>query len=347
MSSNSSRTRPANGSRRRGSTPCRRRLSAGRKLDASLRKDVIAGLPPRYRCVAPTLPPGPHRRVMKPSADLSLPGVTRLVGEFLDRLGPADVTLVGNDSRGAITQMLISGGAPRVGPVVPASCETFGNFPPGLIGRTLALAGKLPPTVFGLVIQQMRVRPLRPLPNAFGWLTKRGDAATAWNQSQRSIRRNTVRMLRAVFAGKDLLRRAAERLPGFGEPALIVWAKGNPVMPPEHGRRLAGLLQQAQLTEIDDSSALSRSTSRPGPPSSSPTSPAHRAAPRGHTRSSPGHEHTYSRITRRPRLPRRAGHRRATQPCPPASKTRRFSGWLSWGGYLPLIWQPADAHRST
>jgi hypothetical protein len=75
--------------------------------------------------------------------------------------------------------MLISGGAPRLGPVVPAFCEAFGNFASGLTGRTLALAVKLPPTLFGLVIQQMRVRPLRPLPNAFGWLTKRGDAATA------------------------------------------------------------------------------------------------------------------------------------------------------------------------
>jgi hypothetical protein len=34
------------GSGRRGSTPCRRRLSAGRKLDTSMWKGVIAGLPP-------------------------------------------------------------------------------------------------------------------------------------------------------------------------------------------------------------------------------------------------------------------------------------------------------------
>jgi pimeloyl-ACP methyl ester carboxylesterase len=73
---------------------------------------------------------------MKPSADLSLPGMARLVGEFLDRLGLADVTLVGNDSGAAITQMLISGGAPWVGRVVLAPCEAFGNFPPGLTGRT-------------------------------------------------------------------------------------------------------------------------------------------------------------------------------------------------------------------
>lgn len=123
---------------------------------------------------------------MKPSADRPLPGMARLVGEFLDRLGLADVTLVGNDSGGAITQMLISGGAPWVGRAVLASCEALGNFPPGLTGRRLALAGKLPPTLFGLVIQQVRVRPLRPLPNAYGWLTKRGDAATAWNQSSPS-----------------------------------------------------------------------------------------------------------------------------------------------------------------
>jgi pimeloyl-ACP methyl ester carboxylesterase len=140
---------------------------------------VIAGRPPGYRCVAPTLPPGAHRLVMKRSADRPLPCMARLVGEFLDGLGLADVTLVGNDSGGAITQMLISGGAPWVGRAVLASCEALGNFPPGLTGRRLALAGKLPPTLFGLVIQQMRVRPLRPLPNAFGWLTKRGDAATA------------------------------------------------------------------------------------------------------------------------------------------------------------------------
>ena len=64
--------------------------------------------------------------------------------------------------------MLIADGAPRVGRMVLASCEAFGNFPPGLTGRTLALAGKLSPALFGLVMQQMRLRPLRRLPNAFG-----------------------------------------------------------------------------------------------------------------------------------------------------------------------------------
>jgi pimeloyl-ACP methyl ester carboxylesterase len=235
-------------------------LLHGLMMDASLWDDVIAGLPAGHRCVAPTLPLGAHRHPMKPDADLSLPGIARLVTEFLDRLGLAEVTLVGNDTGGALAQLLIAGGAPRVGRVVLASCEAFGNLPPGLTGKILALAGKLPPRLFGLAMQQMRVKPLRRLPVAFGWLTKRGDAATArWLQpvlTQSGIRKDTVRMLHAAYADQRLLLRAAEQLPAFDRPALIIWAAEDRVMPPEHGKRLARLLPQGQLAEIDDSYTL-------------------------------------------------------------------------------------------
>jgi hypothetical protein len=160
---------------------------------------------------------------------------------------------------------------------------------------------------------------------------------------------------RRPLAGRHLLegrdRRPAGRAPVRGtNPAagrvLIVWAKGDRALPPEHGRRLAGLLPEAQLIEIDDSYAFIPLDPPAGPPSSSPTSPAHRAAPRDHTRTSPGHEHTYSRITRRlpPALPR--GPPPGDPARPASKKNRRFSGWLL-SGYLPPIWQPADAHRST
>jgi hypothetical protein len=60
--------------------------------------------------------------------------------------------------------------------------------------------------MFGLFMQQMRLRPLRRLSIAFGWLTKRGDAATArWMRpvlQQREIRRDAVRVLRAAAADK-------------------------------------------------------------------------------------------------------------------------------------------------
>ena len=235
-------------------------LLHGLLMDASLWDEVTADLSPGHRCVVPTLPLGAHTQAIKPGADLSLPGIAKLVTEFLDRLGLDDVTLVGNDTGGAVVQLLAADGAPRIGRVVLASCDAFGNFPPGLTGRTLALAGKLPPPLFSLAMQQMRLRPLRRLPVAFGWLTKRGDAATArWIRpvlTQPEIRRDTARMLRSVFADKRLLLRTAEALPAFDRPALVVWAADDRVMPPEHGRRLATLLPNARLFEIPDSYTL-------------------------------------------------------------------------------------------
>ena len=232
----------------------------GLLMDASLWDDVITSLSPAFRCLAPTLPLGAHRIPMRPDADLSLPAIAGLVTEFLDRLDLHDVTLIGNDTGGALVQLLMAGPAPRVSRVVLASCDAFDNFPPGLTGRALFLAGRLPPALFGLFMQQMRLRPVRRLPVAFGWLTKRGDAATArWLRpvlTQPEIRRDTVRTLRAAARDTGLLTRAAATMTGFRHPALIVWASQDRVMPPEHGRRLAGLLPGSELVEVDDSYTL-------------------------------------------------------------------------------------------
>ena len=237
-------------------------LLHGLMMDASLWDGPAAGLSASHRCVVPVLPLGAHRRPMHPGADLSLPGIAQLVAEFLERLGLRDVTLVGNDTGGALVQLLITGTAAvtRVSRVVLVSCDAFGNFPPGLTGKTLALTGKLPPGLFGLFMQQLRARAMRRLPIAFGWLTKRGDPVTArWLRpvlTQPEIRRDTVRMLRAALADKQLLVKAAEALPAFTGPALIVWAEQDRVMPPEHGRRLAALFPGGQLAEVADSYTL-------------------------------------------------------------------------------------------
>ena len=235
-------------------------LLHGLMMDSSLWDGPIADLSADHRCLAPTLPLGAHRHPMHPDADLSLPALARLVAEFLDRLDLHDVTLVGNDTGGALVQLLMCDGAARVGRTVLVSCDAFDNFPPGLTGKTLVLTGKLSPRMFGLFMQQMRLRPLRRLPITFGWLTKRGDAATArWVKPvlrQPGIRRDAVRTLRAAAADTGLLLAAAERLPGFDRPALVVWASGDRVMPPEHGRRLAGLLPYGRLVEVEDSYTL-------------------------------------------------------------------------------------------
>jgi pimeloyl-ACP methyl ester carboxylesterase len=233
-------------------------LLHGLLMDSSLWDGPVADLSADHRCVTPTLPLGAHRAAMHPGADLSLPGIAALVAEFLERLDLRDVTLVGNDTGGALVQLLLDDD--RVGRIVLASCDAFDNFPPGLTGRTLLLTGKLSPGLFGLFMAQLRLRPMRRLPISFGWLTKRGDAAVArwlrpvWRRPE--IRRDAVRMLRAAAADPSFLVRAAERLPAFDRPALVVWAAEDRVMPPEHGRRLAALLPDARHAEVADSYTL-------------------------------------------------------------------------------------------
>src|SRR6266516_294232 len=143
-------------------------LLNGLMMDASLWDGPIADLSVDHRCVAPTLPLGAHRHAMHADADLSLRGIARLVTELLDRLDLRGATVVGNDTGGALVQLLVGDGATRVSRIVLASCDAFDNFPPGLTGKTLVLTGKLPPAMFGLFMQQMRLRPLRWLPSAVG-----------------------------------------------------------------------------------------------------------------------------------------------------------------------------------
>jgi pimeloyl-ACP methyl ester carboxylesterase len=231
-------------------------LLHGLLMDSSLWDGPIADLSTDHRCIAPTLPLGAHRHPV--SGDLSPPAIARLVEEFLDRLDLHDVTLVGNDTGGALVQLVLAGKPERVVRAVLVSCEAFDNVPPGLTGKVLVLSGRLSPRLFGAFMQQLRLRAVRRLPIAFGWLTKRGDATTArWIRpvlTSQQIRRDTVRMLRAIDGGA--VAEATAALPSFHRPALVVWAAEDRVMPPEHGRRLAELLPDARLVEVADSYTL-------------------------------------------------------------------------------------------
>ena len=154
------------------------------------------------------------------------------------------------------------------------SCEAFDNVPPGLTGKVLVLSGRLSPRLFGAFMQQLRLRAVRRLPIAFGWLTKRGDAATArWIRpvlTGRQIRRDTVRMLRAIDG--RAVAEATAALPSFHRPALVVWARRGPgdaarARPPA-GRTAARRPAGRDPRQLH---AGSRSTSRPRSPAPSAT----------------------------------------------------------------------------
>jgi len=89
-------------------------LLYGFLMDASLWDGEISDHSVDHRCLAPTLPLGAHRHPMRAEADLSLREIARLAAEFLDRLDLGNVTLVGNDTGGALLQLLICQDAARM-----------------------------------------------------------------------------------------------------------------------------------------------------------------------------------------------------------------------------------------
>src|SRR5689334_497353 len=97
-------------------------LLHGLAMDASLWRHVVADLRADHRCVVPTLPLGGHRRPMRPDADLTLAGISRLVGELLEALDLRDVVLVQNDWGGAIV-VAGDGRSDRLARLVLVACE--------------------------------------------------------------------------------------------------------------------------------------------------------------------------------------------------------------------------------
>src|ERR1700733_11619700 len=67
------------------------------------------------RSYAPTLPLGAHQWPMNADADLSPHGVARLVLDFMQALDLNDVIIVGNDTGGAICQVVLGGEPSRIG----------------------------------------------------------------------------------------------------------------------------------------------------------------------------------------------------------------------------------------
>src|SRR5690349_19337487 len=69
----------------------------GLLVNGTLWRKVTPLLEDRFRCVVPDLPLGSHRDAMSPDADLTPPGVARILADFIAALDLEDATLVGND----------------------------------------------------------------------------------------------------------------------------------------------------------------------------------------------------------------------------------------------------------
>jgi pimeloyl-ACP methyl ester carboxylesterase len=226
----------------------------GAFVDGTLWRHVVPRLEGSYRCVVPDLPLGSHVTPMNPGADLSPPGLAKLVADFIASVELEDVTLVGNDTGGAICQLVVTRHPERIGRLVLTPCDAYENFLPPAF-RYLQLLARIPGGVTA-VAQAMRFPASRRSPTAFGWLSKRpipSDVLAAWTAPvirDRKIRRDVRAVLRGISNRYTL--EAATRLREFGGPTMLAWATEDRFFKPEFAERLAGDIPGSRLEWIDD-----------------------------------------------------------------------------------------------
>jgi pimeloyl-ACP methyl ester carboxylesterase len=218
-------------------------------------REVADELAKDFRVISPDWPLGSQELPMKEGTDLSPPGLAAIVAAFLEALDLRDVTLVGNDTGGAICQLVVVNHPERVGRLVLTPCDAYDNFLPPMF-RPLQLAARVPGAVW-LIAQSLRPRPARRLPFAFGWLSKRplardvSDSFLAPVLGDRRIRREVAAVLRGISPRHT--EEAARRFGEFDKPVLLAWAPEDRFFKMRYAERLAEAFPNARLELIDDS----------------------------------------------------------------------------------------------
>ena len=210
---------------------------------------VVERLADSHRCVSIDLPLGAHRTAMKPEADLSPRGVAAMIAGVMDQLDLRDVVLVGNDTGGALCQLVVAHHPERLAGLVLTTCDAYEHFPPPLL-RSLTFLGRKPRIGgaflrlgrFGLVRDAIvaPVNKRRSTQRSQAWVEPLGDPA---------IRRDVLRFMARIDNADTIA--AAPALRAFDRPALVVWTKGDRFFPEDDGRRLAADLS-APLEILDD-----------------------------------------------------------------------------------------------
>ena len=232
----------------------------GLLVNANLWRKVVARLSPDFRCVTLDLPLGAHELPMKPDADLSPLGVANLIADAIEALELEEVTLVGNDTGGALCQLLVTSRPERIGRLVLTSCDYRDKFPPPTLDLSFRLLPALEP-LLPVLFAPTRVRAFRRLPLFMGGVTKRPIEPRAEDSfvlpilSDRRVRADFIKMVRGV--DRRLTNQAADRLKDFDRPALIAWSREDRFFTTEDGEGLASDLPNARLEWIDDARTFS------------------------------------------------------------------------------------------
>jgi pimeloyl-ACP methyl ester carboxylesterase len=225
-------------------------------VDGRLWDGVVDHLSDRCRCLAPDWPIAAQQIAMNPDADLSPPGIAAIIASFLEALELEDVTIVGNDSGGAMSQILVTRHPERIGRLVLTNCDTHENFPPGIF-KTMPPLAKLPG---GMTVLSAPFRIGALARAAFKPFAKTKippELIASWMRpalSDPAVKRDATKV--TVGMNKRYTLEAAERLSESRLPLLLTWAPGDKLFPISYAERLAKETPNARIVEIPDASTF-------------------------------------------------------------------------------------------
>ena len=228
----------------------------GLLVDGRLWDGVAERLAPRFRCIVPDWPMGSHRIAMNPDADLSPPGLAEVIVAALDALGLERATIVGNDTGGAVSQMLTAAHPDRVERLVLTNCDTFEHFPPFPFNG-LPMIARLPGGTSALQAP-FRFGAVRRL--SFAPLAKRKidpQLVDSWLEpaaADSEIKGDLTKILRGIR--KQELIEADEKLRSFERPVRFAWGTDDRFFKRSHAERLAATLRDARIADVADAATF-------------------------------------------------------------------------------------------
>jgi pimeloyl-ACP methyl ester carboxylesterase len=124
----------------------------GVPLNGAHWRDVMSAVSPRARAIAIDLMGLGHSEVAL-DQDLTFPVQAQMALEVMDALGIDRFDLVGNDSGGAIAQILCVNAPTRVRSLTLTNCDCHDNWPPAAFAQATALAkfGRLSAVLKGVL----------------------------------------------------------------------------------------------------------------------------------------------------------------------------------------------------
>jgi pimeloyl-ACP methyl ester carboxylesterase len=168
----------------------------------------------------------------------------------------SDVTLIGNDSGGAYSQIAVAARPGRVARMVLNSCETpYDEFPPAPFDGLPAVARD--PETLGALLEALRDPEVRGLPAAYGLLIKHPLEARASDSyalpclHDADVLRDTAKVMSSADSA-PVHRAGARLIESFSRPTLLAWSPEDKVFAAEHARRYAEALPDGRLQLIAD-----------------------------------------------------------------------------------------------